>query len=295
MHMKYTGISQEKLFIQNVTTENLYELATNFKDDLYILWNLEEEMILLIDGIEFKLSPNQMIFLTEFHKITVKAVGLVRLLRFNRSFYCIIDHDYEVGCKGVLFFGASQVPLITVTEEESFKFETLWEMLTIEMNSRDSLQQEMLQMMLKRFIILSIRLYKSQHQLQNIEKGKLDIVREFNYLVEIHFRTKHTVAEYAGLLNKSPKSLTNLFYQYNQKNPLQIIQDRILLETRRQLLYTDKIIKEIAYENGFEDIQTFSRFFKTKEGVSPREYREMKVKNLLIKAETTRKFNVTSY
>jgi AraC-like DNA-binding protein len=292
--MKYTGISEENLFITNVTSLNAYELTAFSKDGLLILWNMEEEMKLLIDGIEFNLSANQMIFLTEFNKITVKSVGQVRLIRFNRSFYCIIDHDHEVGCKGVLFFGATEVPIITVTEEESPKFETLWEMLTIEMNSRDSLQQEMLQIMLKRFIILSIRLYKSQHQLQNIEKGKLDIVREFNYLVEIHFRTKHSVAEYAELLNRSPKSLTNLFYQYNQKNPLQIIQDRILLETRRQLLYSDKIIKEIAYETGFEDIQTFSRFFKTKEGISPREYREKKLRNLLVQGEITNKFAVTS-
>ncbi len=279
--MQYTGISEEKFFIQNVTAENAYELAVNSKDDLHILWNLEEEMILLIDGIEFNLAANQLIYLTEFNKIAVKSIGLVRLIRFNRSFYCIIDHDYEVGCKGILFFGASQVPVITVTEDESPKFETLWEMLTIEMNSRDSLQMEMLQVMLKRFIILSIRLYKNQHHLQHIEKSKLDIVREFNYLVEIHFRTKHSVAEYAELLNRSAKSLTNLFSQYSQKSPLQIIQDRILLEARRQLLYTDKIVKEIAYETGFEDIQTFSRFFKTKVKVSPREYREKKLNNLL--------------
>jgi hypothetical protein len=48
----------------------------------------------------------------------------------------------------------------------------------------------MLQMMLKRFINVSTRVYKYQHQLQHIEKSKLDIVREFNCVVEFHFRTK---------------------------------------------------------------------------------------------------------
>lgn len=285
--MQYTGVGEEELLVTNITSFNAYELTAYSKDGLLILWNQEEQMILLIDGVEYKLSTNQVAFLTEFHKVTVKSVGLVRLMRFNRSFYCIIDHDQEVGCKGVLFFGASQVPIITIPEEEISKFETLWEMLSIEMQSRDRLQQEMLQMMLKRFMILATRLYKNQHHLQNIEKGKLDIVREFNYLVEMHFRTKHSVTEYAELLNKSPKSLTNLFYLYNQRSPLQHIQDRILLEARRQLLYTDKIIKEIAYETGFEDIQTFSRFFKTKEGVSPREYREKKLRNLLVQIENS--------
>jgi AraC-like DNA-binding protein len=53
-----------------------------------------------------------------------------------------------------------------------------------------------------------------------------------------------------------------------------------MLEARRQLYYTDRTIKEIAYETGFEDIQSFSRFFKGQEGVSPKEYK-VKVRPLL--------------
>lgn len=283
--MYYKGRSEEQFFITNITSLNVSELTAYSRDGLLILWNLEDEMKLNIDGVEYKLIANQIVFLTEFHKVIVHSVGIVRLIRFNRSFYCIIDHDHEVGCKGILFFGASQVPIINIVEEELSKFETLWDMLAVEMNSRDNLQQEMLQMMLKRFVILSTRLYKSQFHLHDIEKGRLNLVREFNYLVEMHFRAKHSVSQYAELLNKSPKSLTNLFSQSGQKNPLQLIQDRILLEARRQLLYTDKIVKEIAYELGFDDIQTFSRFFKTKEGVSPREYRDIKLSNIIRKGK----------
>jgi AraC-like DNA-binding protein len=47
-----------------------------------------------------------------------------------------------------------------------------------------------------------------------------------------------------------------------------------MLEARRLLKYTDKSIKEIAFEIGFEEIQTFSRFFKNYEGVSPSDFRE---------------------
>jgi AraC-like DNA-binding protein len=52
------------------------------------------------------------------------------------------------------------------------------------------------------------------------------------------------------MLNKSPKTLSNLFKKYNEK--LQIIQDRTILEARRLLRYSDKSIKEIAYEIGYE-------------------------------------------
>jgi AraC-like DNA-binding protein len=174
-----------------------------------------------------------------------------------------------------LFFGASQFPKITIPNEELEKFEILWKMFAIEMESKDDLQNDMLLMMLKRLLILCTRIYKEQTELTTFDKSQLDIVREYNYLVESNFKTKHQVADYAEMLNKSPKTLSNLFKKYNEKSPLQIIQDRTILEARRLLRYSDKSIKEIAYEIGYEDIQSFSRFFKKIEGVSPSDFKKI--------------------
>ena len=114
-----------------------------------------------------------------------------------------------------------------------------------------------------------------------MEKKEADIVREFNFLVEAHFRSKHTVAEYSALLHKSPKTISNLFSKTGLKTPLQYIQDRIMLEARRLLTYSPLQIQEIAYELGYQDVQSFSRFFKTHEGISPSEYKEKAVKEKL--------------
>ncbi len=182
-------------------------------------------------------------FLTEFHTIKIISTKRIRFLRFNRPFYCVLDHDDEVSCKGVLFFGASQLPVITLPEEEIKKFEILWEMFSIEMESNDNLQIDMLQMMLKRYLILCTRLFKQQTQYPE-DKKEVDIVRQFNFLVEQHFRSKHTVAEYSGLLNRSPKTLSNLFSKLGSKTPLQFIQDRIMLEARRLLRYSELQIQQ---------------------------------------------------
>ena len=144
------------------------------------------------------------------------------------------------------------------------------------MSSEDNLQIEMLQMMLKRYLILRTRLFKSQESYPN-EKVELDLVREFNFLVEQHFKSKHTVSEYAELLNKSPKTLSNLFSKISSKTPLQYIQERKMLEAKRLLQHSNLQIQEIAYKIGYDDIQTFSRFFKKKAGVSPSEFKELAV------------------
>ena len=134
--------------------------------------------------------------------------------------------------------------------------------------------------MLKRFIILCTRIYKSKNNFLKLKTTDVDIVREFNFLVEQHFKTKHSVLDYADLLNKSPKTLSNIFAKLAGKSPLQIIHERKILEARRMLWYTDKTIKEISYELGFQDIQTFSRFFKKAENVSPSEFKNTLLGNI---------------
>ena len=272
--MQYTGKSNEFIQLTKLTSQNCHLLKNPIESSLTILWNMEGKTSLTIDNIEFDLEPHCMVFLTEFHRVVVNKIGLARLIRFNRPFYCISTHDNEVGCKGILFFGASQIPKIKITASEQEKMEILWKMFSIEMQSKDRLQYEMLQMMLKRLIILCTRIYKEQQSIRLPEKGGLDIVREFNYLVETHFKTHHKVADYAAMLNKSPKTLSNLFAEYNHKTPLQIIQERRILEARRLLQYANESISEIAYEMGFEELPSFSRFFKGRTGLSPSKFRE---------------------
>ncbi|TPN86131.1 helix-turn-helix transcriptional regulator [Aquimarina algicola] len=240
---------------------------------LSILWFQTNNNDFIIDGKEYSFSKHQIIFLTEFHKITVLRKGAIHFLRFNRPFFCVIDHDVEVSCKGVLFFGASQLPIINILGKDIEHFQTLWKMFSIEMRLKDNLQLSMLQMMLKRYLILCTRLYKEQYKLSTITKDN-DIVREFNFLVEQYFSTKHTVSDYAKLLHKSPKTISNIFSKIGLKTPLSYIQDRKMLEAKRLLYYSDLQIQEVAFKIGYSDIQSFSRFFKNQEGVSPSVYRE---------------------
>lgn len=197
----------------------------------------------------------------------------LRFIRFNKEFYCVLDHDQEVSCKGLLFFNASELPVFQIPETETEKFELLWRMFKVEMDSKDELQLAMLQMMLKRFIILSTRLFKNQTPGQHLAPSEINLVRDFQYLVETHFKSLHTVKAYADLMHKSPKTLANSFAKWSDKTPLQLIHDRKLLEARRLLRYTDKTISEIGYELGFEDPQTFSRFFKKATGTAASEFK----------------------
>ena len=53
-----------------------------------------------------------------------------------------------------------------------------------------------------------------------------------------------------------------------------MISERIIIEAKRELYLTNKAVKEIAYELGYDDEYYFSRFFKAKAAISPQMYRD---------------------
>ena len=93
-------------------------------------------------------------------------------------------------------------------------------------------------------------------------------------MVEKNYRKFHQVSDYADLLGIASKTLTKKIKQYHHKTPSDVIKERLILEAKRDLYYTNKQVKEIAYDLGFEDPAYFNRFFKKEAGVAPNRFRE---------------------
>ncbi|MEL7161454.1 MAG: helix-turn-helix domain-containing protein, partial [Bacteroidota bacterium] len=193
--------------------------------------------------------------------------------QFNRDFYCVIDHDQEVSCVGFIFYGLPSPMVVHLDEKELYSFDLLHQVFVEEFGNHDNIQAEMLRMLLKRLIIKLTRIAKQQHLKEQMAQPELDIVRKYNLLVEKHYKEYHQVQDYANLLHKSPKTLSNLFKKAGAKSPLKIIQERIAMEGKRLLLYTDKDVAEVAYETGFQESSHFSRFFKKMTGLPPGAFR----------------------
>ncbi len=261
-------------------TDDIKKDAQNFSitaGTINFLWNRNSEVIeIQVDDATIVLKPNQLITLTYLQHVSYKNTNLpLTSFLFNREFYCISDHDSEVSCNGILFFGTQDLPIITIPPSQERKFNSLYEVFEDEFSTADKIQGDMLQMLLKRLIIITTRLAKEQLIVKKLDNEQIDVVRKFNVLVDTHYKTKRKVSEYADLLFKSPKTLSNLFSIYNQKTPQQIILERVALEAKRLINFTDKQNQEIAYELGFNDPAHFSRFFKKMTNFSPSQYREM--------------------
>lgn len=246
------------------------------QEDLFkIIWNRGSRLPLKFDGQEVPLKEDQLICLTPLQNPDLSHLsGKYYLLLFNREFYCIHENDDEVSCEGLLFWGSSELPVIQLDGEEKPKFETLFQVFEDELQTRDNIQGEMLRMLLKRLIIKSTRIARKQLFPAGVASKQTELIRQFNILVEKHYKEHHQVSDYADMLYKSPKTLSNVFATAGHKTPLELIHHRIALEGKRQLLKTDKLAKEIAYDLGFEEQSHFSRFFKKETGMAPSKYRQ---------------------
>lgn len=238
-----------------------------------LVWNRGEAQSLTIDELRFEVPANAFFALNVSHSFRLERSEDAVIWQFNREFYCIVTHDVEVSCSGLLFYGWREGEPIFLDEKDIRSFGLLVEVFKEEFQNRDNIQGEMLRVLLKRLIIKLTRLVKTQAHADVLSVNELNTVRQFNMLVENHYKRLHQVQEYANLMFKSPKTLSNLFSKYSEKTPLQVISERIFLESKRLLLYTDKPAGEIGYELGFGEAAHFSRFFKKMAGESPSEFK----------------------
>ncbi|WP_172279401.1 AraC family transcriptional regulator [Chryseobacterium sp. LAM-KRS1] len=277
MIRKYEDKSTLARFIMHINNEELKGIGLRNGSPVPIntfVYNKGEAQTVTIDEIEYTLPEGCILpLVASLHFIFERPDQLVAW-QFNREFYCIVDHDAEVGCVGFLFYGIQHPMFIRLNPSEKRAMLQLEKLFQEEWESTDNFQGEMLRTLLKQLIIKTTRIAKQQSEsYQLFPDEKMDLVRKFMLVLEAHFKQEHGVNFYAAALHKSPKTLSNIFAILKQPAPSKIIQSRIILEAKRYLHYSDKSVKEIAYELGFESSAHFSRFFKMYSGKNASEFR----------------------
>ncbi|MBS7743112.1 MULTISPECIES: helix-turn-helix domain-containing protein [unclassified Chelatococcus] len=96
----------------------------------------------------------------------------------------------------------------------------------------------------------------------------------FRALVDRRYRSTRVIGDYAEALGISQPHLNRISRQVLGISALQIIERRIALEARRQLLFSSLTIKQIGAELGYDDPAYFTRFLTRMLGVAPSQYRK---------------------
>ena len=285
MKFSYSSFKDEDIFVLTdfkcKPSQELFNVHGLYK----ILWSRGKAVDLKVDDYQLKLQKNEVIFCTPLNIIEVPIDNQdVLAYVFNKQFFCIQAHDDQVSCNGFLFFGSAQPQIIKLSQLYLEQFEIMHKLFLDDMSIKDHLQGEILRSLLKRLLIISTRLLKKELQVSYQGQPRIDLIREYNILVEKHYKEFHKVKEYAGLLYKSPKTLSNIFTKLINKSPLNIINERIILEAKRLLLYSDLSNNEIGIELGYKDSSHFSKFFKKHVGITPSVFKKTKIHSKVLQS-----------
>lgn len=260
---------EDSSFFDHIQRQNYFSL----------IWVKEGSGKLKADFAEYNFEANSLFAFSPYQPYMFVTNNSVKgiAIYFHPEFFCIYKHHKEVSCNGVLYNNVYQPPFVKVDESSDATLQMLCEQIKTEMQNPDLAQYELLVSYLKIFLITAARL-KTQQQpkaaLAVKDNKEPFILQKLKDAIEENFKTKHTPADYAKMLYITPKALAKITKSHFNKTLSHLINERIIIEAKRDLYLTDKTVKEIAYGLGYEDEYYFSRFFKVNADVSPQAYRE---------------------
>ncbi|WP_018342685.1 helix-turn-helix domain-containing protein [Cytophaga aurantiaca] len=274
----------------NPQTGNLAFKVFSFTDNSYfdhiqrlnyysLIWIQKGNGMVRADFSEYNFTQNTLFAFSPYQPFMFQTTEPIEgiVLNFHPDFFCIHKHHQEVACSGVLFNNIYNPPFASIDEQTSNNFEMLLEQIKVEMQNPALAQYELLVSYLKIFLITASRLKSKQQTEMSGSRNEGEepfILQNLKNYIEIHFKSKHSASDYADLLHISVKALAKITKMHFNKTLTDLISERIIIEAKRELYLTNKAVKEIAYELGYEDEHYFSRFFKNHSDISPQLYRE---------------------
>lgn len=218
----------------------------------------------------FAFYPYQPFMLQSKKKLTGISI------QFHHDFFCIYRHHQEIAANGILFNNIYQQPFVRLNENCKSTILNLIQGIADELKAEAFRKDEALVSYLKILLVMATRIKLEQQSLYDSEtaNGKQQfLIQNLKNAIEDNFRLMHSVSDYATLMNLTPVSLARITKNHFNKTLSDLITERIIIEAKRELYLSDKTVKEIAYELGYEDEYYFSRVFKSKTDISPQIYR----------------------
>ena len=200
---------------------------------------------------------------------TLDAKGYIVL--FNLNFFLKNNFPRQyIENKKILH--PSMRPYVQLTDAQAEEMTDIFEDIIKEKRSDNKFREELIALKTIELLINCERHFEKEQDLESHMPAD-DVIRRFIQLLDTHHSKEHAVTFYADKLSIHPNYLNSLVKKHTGLSTKEIIQNRLLLETKYLLHSTTLSIKEISNQIGFSDPNYFTTFFKRLEKISPAGYR----------------------
>lgn len=242
-----------------------------------VIWSFTATGKHIIDFKEYPIKPHQIFFVnpSQVHQIISNPDPTGYVILFTPEFLerNSIRSDFISNLK--LFQLRDESAALPINLKMREKLKIFADQMLEAFNSNADLSMDIIGAYLKLFLIECnghCSLSKNTNT-QSVEVGKT-LVKKFKEIVEKNFSKWHQVKEYADALNVTPNYLNEVIKTAINVSAKEFIQNRIVVEAKRMIVFTNKSSKEIGYEMGFEDPSHFSKFFKSQSGQTLQEFKK---------------------
>lgn len=244
-----------------------------------ILWFFEGGGIHTVDFQDYVVEENSIFFLSpgQIHSFDYRTRHKGISVKLCTDFLKYENADEDIFIKYNMFNAFDTAPYFVIKESSVVDhLHGIIERMRLEQESVDDFgHMDILRALVKIFLVnvqrhgvrpdsLPLHTTRASHRLFLL----------FRKMLEQEFDRIHTVKDYAERLNVSSKTLTNCVTECSRKSPLAFINDRVILEAKRLLRFTNLMVKEIAYRIGYDDPSYFVKFFKRQTGYLPSDFRD---------------------
>jgi len=252
-----------------------------FRSDHFTFFVITQgELTVKVNLMEYQLKKDDVLMLTpnalrQFISITADC----------RIISVVFTGDYLSGtsihAKNVDaydFLSSQMVPMISLTQKETAFLLPLLKMLELKINAEATLiyQDEVLLNMFTAFIYEISALYQKQESITTVKGSrKEELAVRFLKMLPQHFKQERSVQAYAGMLNVTPKYLSQTVKELTGKTAGDFIDEMVIMEAKVVLNDLTLTIAQVADYLNFSDQFFFSKFFKKHSGMSPSQYRHM--------------------
>ncbi len=232
-----------------------------------------------IDFQEFEIKAETLFFVSpgQVHEINYSEDIFGYIFLFTEEFLSISSDENYAQLFDNIKTKSEALQFKTIAQQS--QFELNFTQATENFDLADKFSEQVCRNILSSLLVSSIRASEVENPIF-YQKGKgAEIVKKFKKLIEEKHSEYLSVRDYAALLAITPSHLNETVKQFTGLNANSLIDNKLLVEIKRLLAYTEKDITEIAYQLNFKDQSYFSRFFKSKTGFSPKEFRTNSIKN----------------